>query len=119
MPIVALPVLWLLPLGEGMAVYAIVALAACTVYRLAVKAMRAPVMSGIETLLQEVGSVRSAEGHRGSVWIASELWSAESRDAPLAIGDAVEVIGIDGLRLIVRKVGAAESAAIRAQLSHS
>ncbi len=94
MPIVALPVLWLLPLGEGIAVYTVVALVAGTVYWLAVKAMRAPVMSGTETCFAGRGSVRSADGHRGSVWVASELWSAESRDAPLAIGDAVEVIGI-------------------------
>jgi len=106
MPIVALPVLWLLPAGEGIAVYATVALAAGSVYWMAVKAMRAPVMSGIETLLRKVGSVRSTDGQRGSVWVASELWSAESRDAPLAVGDAVEVIGFDGLRLIVRKLGA-------------
>ena len=119
MPIVALPVLWLLPLGEGIAVYTVVALVASTVYWLALKAMRAPGMSGIETLLGQVGSVRSAEGFRGSVWVASELWSAESRDAPLVIGDAVEVIGIDGIRLIVRKVNAADSAAWPSQLSHS
>jgi len=110
MPIVALPVLWLLPLGEGIAVSTVVALVAGTVYWFAVKAMRVPIMSGIGTLLRNRGQVRAAEGRRGSVWIASELWSAESRDEPLAVGDAVEVVGVEGLRLIVRKVNTADRA---------
>jgi len=67
-------------------------------------------MSGIGTLLRNRGQVRAAEGRRGSVWIASELWSAESRDEPLAVGDAVEVVGVEGLRLIVRKVNTADRA---------
>ena len=110
MPIVALPVLWLLPLGEGIAVYTVVALVAGTVYWLAVKAMRAPIMSGTGTLLRSRGQVRAAAGRRGSVWVASELWSAESRDEPLAVGDAVEVVGFEGLTLIVRKVNTADRA---------
>lgn len=109
MPIVALPVLWLLPLGEGLPLYMAVLLVTGAVYWLAIRAMRAPVVSGKQTVLRRVGRVRSADGHRGSVWVASELWSAESRDTPLAVGDAVEVVGIDGLRLIVRKINAVDS----------
>jgi membrane-bound ClpP family serine protease len=104
MPMVALPVLWLLPLGEGLPLYLAVLLVTGAVYWLAIKAMRAPVVSGKQTVLRRRGSVRSADGNRGSVWVASELWSAESRDTPLAVGDAIEVVGIDGLRLIVRKI---------------
>lgn len=119
MPVLALPVLWLLPPGEGIALYAVVLFVTGAVYWLAVKAMRVPLMSGTETLLRSVGSVRFADGRRGSVWVASELWSAESRDAPLAIGDAVEVIGFEGLRLIVRKVNAADGARGLSRQSHS
>lgn len=119
MPVLALPVLWLLPFGEGIALYAVVLLVTGAVYWLAVKAMRAPIMSGTETLLLSRGDVRAAEGRRGSVWVGSELWSAESRDAPLAVGDAVEVIGIDGLRLIVRKLGAEDRAVGPSRLANS
>lgn len=113
MPIVALPVLWLLPLGEGLPLYLVALLVTGTVYWLAIKAMRAPVVSGKQTVLRRRGSVRFTDGHRASVWVASELWSAESRDTPLAVGDTVEVVGIDGLRLIVRKIDAVGAAGVR------
>lgn len=106
MPVLALPVLWLLPLGEGVSLYAVVLLVTGAVYWLALKAMRAPIKSGTETLLRSRGQMRAAEGRRGSVWVASELWSAESRDGLLAVGDAVEVVGFEGLKLIVKKVDA-------------
>ena len=104
LPFVALPVFWLLPTGDAVIVYAFVLLTTGAVYWLAMRAMHVPIMSGIETVLHKIGFVRAADGRRGSVWVASELWSAESRDAPLAVGDKVRVIGFEGLRLIVRKV---------------
>jgi len=119
MPVIALPLLWLLPLGEGIALYAVVLLVTGVVYWLAIKAMRAPVVSGIETLLRSVGSVRFAAGRRGTVWVASELWSAESSDVPLAVGDSVEVVGFKGLRLTVRKVDAADTARGLSRHPHS
>jgi len=118
MPVLALPVLWLLPLGEGLSMYLAVLLLTGAVYWLAIKAMRAPIVSGKQTVLRRVGRVRSVDGRRGSVWVASELWSAESRDAPLAVGDAVEVVGIDGLRLIVRKIEAADGAGALSRPAH-
>ena len=110
LPVVALPVLWLLPIGDGLVLYAFVLGVTGIVYWLVVQAMRAPVVIGSETLIQKVGTVRAADGHRGSVWVASELWSAESRDAPLAVGEAVKVVGVAGLRLIVTKVEPADRA---------
>ena len=118
MPMLVLPVLWLLPLGEGLTLYLAVLLMTGAVYWLAIKAMRAPIVSGKETVLRRVGRVRAADGRRGSVWVGSELWSAESRDASLAVGDAVEVIGIDGLRLIVRKTDAAGGAGALSRPAH-
>jgi len=104
LPVIVLPVLWWLPIGEGLVLYAFVLVVTGIVYWLSVKAMRAPVVIGVETLIQKMGTVRAADGHRGSVWVASELWSAESRDAPLVVGQVVKVVGVAGLRLIVREV---------------
>jgi len=118
MPILALPLLWLLPLGEGLSMYLAVLIMTGAVYWLAIKAMRAPVVSGKQTVLGRAGSVRSVDGRRGSVWVASELWSAESREGPLAIGDAVEVVGIEGLRLIVRKIEAVGGAGAPSRPAH-
>jgi len=103
MPVLALPALWLLPLGEGLAAYATVLVLSIAVYWLTVKAMRAPLQIGTETLLHAVGTVRAVDGRRGAIWVASELWSADFGDDSLAIGDRVEVIAIEGVRLIVRK----------------
>jgi inner membrane protein len=119
LPLVALPVFWWLPIGDAIGVYVIVLVATGTVYWLAVQAMRAPVTVGIETLLRKVGTVRTAQDRRGAVWVASELWSAESRDTPLAIGERVEVVGFDGLRLIVRRVEPEPRADARSQLTAS
>jgi len=119
MPVLALPVLWLLPLGEGMAAYAIVLVVSIAVYWITIKAMRAPLQIGIETLLHAVGTVRAADGCRGAVWVASELWSADFDDASLAIGDRVEMVAIEGVRLIVRKAPPPDAASGPPTLVHS
>ena len=119
LPFVALPVLWLLPLGEGVTVYVVVLAMTAAVYWLAVKAMRAPLQIGRETLLDAVGTVRAVNGRDGAVWVASELWSADFGDDSPAVGDAVSVIGIDGLRLIVRKIQPETGTGGPSMLAHS
>lgn len=104
LPVIALPLLWLLPVATAGPIYAAVVLLSAAVYWLVLKAMRAPVTTGIETLLHAVGTVRSIEGRGAAVWVASELWLTEPSADALALGDRVEVVGIDGLRLAVRKV---------------
>jgi len=116
LPVIVLPVLWWLPIGEGLVIYAFVLVVTGVVYWLAVKAMRAPVVNGVETLIQKTGTVRAADGHRGSVWVASELWSAESHDAPLVVGQMVRVIGVAGLRLIVTDVEPGDRASVPSRL---
>lgn len=110
LPVITLPVLWWLPVGEGLVLYTFVLVVAGVVYWLVVKAMRAPVVTGVKTLVEKIGTVRSAEGCRGSIWVASELWSAESQDAPLAVGQTVRVIAVSGLRLIVTEAEPADRA---------
>jgi membrane-bound serine protease (ClpP class) len=45
--------------------------------------------------------VRSPLDPEGTVWLAGELWSAVS-DKPLAVGEEVEIVDVEGLRLRVR-----------------
>ncbi|MCG6875281.1 MAG: NfeD family protein [Betaproteobacteria bacterium] len=104
LPFLALPVFWLLPEGEAVALYVLVLGVTGAVYWLAVRAMRAPVVVGIGTLLRAIGTVRATDGRKASVWVGSELWSAEPQEGALAVGDVVEVVGFEGLRLIVKKV---------------
>lgn len=105
LPLLALPVLWLLPFNAAVPVYGVVVALSAVVYILAMKAMRMPVSTGAEALLHAFGTVRSAEGRKVTVWIQSELWSAESRSETLVEGDQVEVVAVDGLALKVRKLG--------------
>ena len=105
LPLLALPVLWLLPFNVAVPLYVVVVALSIVVYILAMKAMRMPVSTGAEALLHAFGTVRSAEGRKATVWIQSELWSAESGSETLVEGDQVEVVAMDGLTLKVRKLG--------------
>jgi len=112
LPIVGLPLLWLLPAPAGLAAYAVLVLVSVAVYAVATKAMRMPVVVGGEALNHAVGSVRSVDDWRVSVFVRGELWFAESVGGALAPGDRVEVVGRDGFQLRVRRlrdVGGAES----------
>jgi len=73
---------------------------------LAVRAMHRPVLTGTAPLVGRFGTVRRELNPRGQVQVAGELWSAELADdqsGPIPPGSQVEVTGIDGLRLRVRK----------------
>lgn len=106
LPVVALPLWWLLPLGQAAADYAVVLVATAVMFGLAVKAMRAPVLTRAAPLRGATGTVRRAEGRRRATWVASELWSADSVDGPLAVGDEIEVVDVDGVTLRVRRLRA-------------
>ncbi|MBV6394468.1 MAG: hypothetical protein HFACDABA_00033 [Anaerolineales bacterium] len=71
----------------------------------AVRALRAPIRAGVEALTGKTGSVRAWSEAGGQVQLESELWSAEAveESAKIRKGDTVEVVGVKGLRLRVRK----------------
>lgn len=104
LPVVALPMLWLLPLSIGIPLYGVVLALAIGAYVMVFKAMRLPVTVGVEALMKAVGTVRSVDRRTARVWVASESWSATCADEDLAIGDTVEVIGCEGLTLQVRRL---------------
>jgi membrane protein implicated in regulation of membrane protease activity len=104
LPIAGLPLLWLLPPEAGIAAYALVLLISAAVYLAVMRAMRRPLQIGVRTLLHATGTVRRVDGRDAQIWIRSELWSAEATGDALAVGDSVEVVAINGLRLRVRKV---------------
>jgi len=68
------------------------------------RAHRRPVEVGREALVGRTGEARSALEPSGMVQVAGELWSAELEPGTPAIasGERVEVVGIQGLRLMVR-----------------
>jgi membrane-bound serine protease (ClpP class) len=71
---------------------------------LVVRTQRRRSTSGAEGMIGEVGEVRRAEpaGGKVKVFVHGEYWDA-SAEGPLAVGDAVEVVAVDGMRMRVRR----------------
>ena len=71
----------------------------------ALRALRAPVISGAESFVGKTGTATSWSEAGGQVQLQSELWSAEKADESdnISKGDKVEVVEVKGLRLKVKK----------------
>jgi membrane-bound serine protease (ClpP class) len=98
------------PAGSGFRVSLAVSLSVAAAFSLffvfalakIVQIRRRPVAVGSQTLVGARGVVRR-DGH---VAVRGELWQAEADDSePLEQGEEVEVLGIDGLSLRVRRAG--------------
>jgi membrane-bound serine protease (ClpP class) len=75
-----------------------------TIVAFAIRGLRRPVETGARALVGRVGQVRTALAPNGMVQVAGELWSAEAEDdEPLSVGTRVQVVGVDGLKLLVRE----------------
>jgi membrane-bound serine protease (ClpP class) len=72
----------------------------------ALRAMRAPVRTGQESLMGRVGSVRKTLDPSGTVQLGSELWTAsvEPGEPDIPPGTRIQVVRVEGVRLVVRKV---------------
>jgi membrane-bound serine protease (ClpP class) len=68
---------------------------------MALRAKQAPVRTGKEGLLTEIGHARTALSPDGKVFIHGEIWNATA-DGPIAAGEEVEVVAVESLRLRVR-----------------
>jgi membrane-bound serine protease (ClpP class) len=69
---------------------------------MALRAQRTPVRTGMEGLVHEVGTARSALSPRGKVFVHGEIWDAVA-DEPVAAGEPVEVVAVRNLTLAVRR----------------
>jgi len=68
------------------------------------RSMRLPEITGAGELVGLRGEVRTALAPGGTVFVRGEIWRATAEE-PLETGDRVEVVGVDGLELRVRKAG--------------
>ena len=70
-----------------------------------VRAQKTPVSMGAESLVGRVGVARTDLAPHGQVQLGGELWTAElvEGEDDLSAGVRVEVVELDGLRLLVRK----------------
>jgi membrane-bound serine protease (ClpP class) len=84
--------------GVGGAVCAIMLLVATLVVR---SQRRRPAL-GVEGMMGQVGTAQGRLAPGGTVRVHGEYWTAESEDV-IEAGERVEVTGVDGLRLRVRR----------------
>jgi membrane-bound serine protease (ClpP class) len=69
------------------------------------RAWRAPTRTGANGLIgRKVVVVRSANGLTGRVRLDGAFWGVRSAGAPLAVGQPVRVLAVDGLELVVEPV---------------
>ncbi len=70
------------------------------------KAQRAPVQMGIESIIGKQGEVKSEINPVGSVQVGGELWTAELEPGqnPIPAGSRVQITGKHGIRLYVKNI---------------
>jgi membrane-bound serine protease (ClpP class) len=79
--------------------------AACAfAVRLAVRAQRTPVATGVEGLAGELGTVVIDLDPDGKVFVHGEIWDAASEGGPLPRDARVRVVRVEAMRLIVEPV---------------
>jgi membrane-bound serine protease (ClpP class) len=76
----------------------------------ALRAQRSPVRMGRESLVGKIGTVRWELDPSGLIHVAGEEWSAKliNTGETADTGAQVEVVKVDGLRLLVKKVESSE-----------
>ena len=103
LPLAGLSVFWFLPMPVALPAFLVIGAATAAFYLYLYRGNSRPVLTGAEAMQRAIGKVLGAHGCLADVWVRSELWSAQF-EGELREGDLVQVVGMDGLRLKVRKV---------------
>ena len=108
LPLLGLPLFWLLPLGYALPINIAAWLATPFLYRLIRRAMRKPPADGFRSLVGTPAEVvsKSETGHSVKYLVraqgAGELWSAYSTDV-LEIGEQVKIVAVKGIGVVVER----------------
>ena len=108
MPILGLPLFWLLPLGYALPTNVALWLIAAFLYWLIRKAMRKPIQDGFRSLIGTKAEVvsKGAPAHSAKYLVRAkgegELWSAYSADA-LDIGEQVNIVAVRGIGVVIER----------------
>ena len=109
MPVLGLPLFWLLPLGYALPINFVIWLISLFLYRLIHRAMMKPIQDGFQSLIGTEAEVVSKRAltHSARYLVRAkgegELWSAYSVDA-LEIGEWVNIAAVKGIGLMVERV---------------
>ena len=104
---------WLLPefginLSLSVLIGVMVAWAAFSVslFVFTTRTLKRQTVVGLPTMIGSKGKVASSLVPEGFVKIKGELWGAKSEAGDIAKGTEIEVVGEDGLKLLVRQIDA-------------
>lgn len=88
----------------GLTVISVAAFFFLVIWKL-VRARSAPILTGYERFVGQIAQVHQDLQPRGRVWFQGQSWFARTADEQeVAAGQAVRIVGIDGLTLIVELV---------------
>ena len=74
------------------------------VVRVVLRARHAPVLTGVQRVIGSVGVAKTDLAPKGVVLVNGEDWDASADPAPIARGEKIAVLEIQGLTLRVRKL---------------
>lgn len=101
-PVVGIALFWVLPFPVALGLYLPLAALSVGIGMVTVRALAAPLSTGAEGMRGREARVEAADGRSIVVKVDSELWNAVASEA-LAPGDRVVIVGVDRLRLTVRR----------------
>ncbi|HEU5395145.1 MAG TPA: NfeD family protein [Candidatus Methylomirabilis sp.] len=100
-PLAGLLLFAVLPFPTALALYLPLAALALAIGIPAIRAMYGPVTTGVEGMRGKEGVVVTSEGRSGMLRCGGGLWKYAAPE-PLAPGDRVSIVEIDGLTAVVR-----------------
>jgi membrane-bound ClpP family serine protease len=81
----------------------IVALIVAVIFYVGIKAQFTRVKTGKEALIGTKGTATTDLKPNGEVRVMGEFWQATAKDAEIATGQDIEVVGMDGMLLVVKQ----------------
>ena len=82
----------------------IVALIVAVIFYMGVKAQFRRVKTGKEALIGSKGIATTDLKPKGEIRVMGEFWEATAKDITISAGQAVEVVGMEGMFLVVKTV---------------
>jgi membrane-bound ClpP family serine protease len=82
----------------------IIAVIVAWIFYVGVKAQFKRVKTGKEALIGSRGLATSDLKPKGEVRVMGEFWEATAKDTTIGVGQAVEVVGLEGMFLVVKAV---------------
>ncbi len=80
----------------------IVALIVAVIFYVGVKAQFIRVKTGKEALIGATGTATTDLKPKGEVRVMGEFWEATAKETTIAEGQAIEVVGLEGMFLVVK-----------------